>query len=340
MSSSGLYRFAHSATRVYWDAGWKELRRLSDPASTVIITDDHLSATCPREFAKWNTITIPAGESSKSFEMVNRVIDQLVTIKADRSFTIVGVGGGVVTDLAGFVASIYMRGVRVGYMPTSLLAMVDAAIGGKNGIDFSNYKNLVGTFRQPDFLCYDVKWLKTLPEAEWINGFAEIIKHAVVADQQLFRQLQQQTLNKYRKNKTLLQELVQRNAKLKLSLVQRDERESNQRRLLNFGHTLGHGLEQQYEVAHGKAIAVGMSFAAHLSQSTTGFKESASLLALLDQYQLPTYASFNKENVLEAIRLDKKKEQSHIHYVLLQRIGKAIIKPLTYDQLGVALSEW
>jgi 3-dehydroquinate synthase len=149
------------------------------------------------------------------------------------------VGGGVVTDITGYAASVYMRGLKFGFVPTSVLAMVDASIGGKNGVDVGIYKNLVGLIKQPDFLLYDYSLLQTLPNDQWVNGFAEIIKHACIKDQQLFSMLENETLESFQSDKNKLAALIEKNVQIKTEVVLKDEFENGDRRLLNFGHTLG-----------------------------------------------------------------------------------------------------
>src|SRR5262249_54779473 len=156
---------------------------------------------------------------------------QLIEYNADRKTTLVGIGGGVVTDLTGYAAAVYMRGIRFGFVPTSILAMVDASIGGKNGIDVGLYKKLVCTIRQPEFLVYDYSFLKSLPKNEWVNGFAEIIKHSCIKDVALFKELEKNKLSFYQKNKPALAKLIQRNAAIKSAVVQKDEFEKGDRRL-------------------------------------------------------------------------------------------------------------
>src|SRR5579859_679686 len=180
------YKFTGKATTWYLDADFSYLEKLVDKDHTVLITDEHLFAAQQRRFGGWNTIVIDAGEQFKVQATVDSIIEQLIAFGADRKTWLVGVGGGVVTDLVGYVAAIYMRGVAFGFVPSSILAMVDASIGGKNGIDVGVYKNLAGTIRQPEFLLYDYSLLKSLPKEEWVNGFAEIIKHACIQDAALF----------------------------------------------------------------------------------------------------------------------------------------------------------
>ena len=173
------FKIGAAVTTCYFSCQFSYLKKLVPIEHTVLLTDQHVYKAHASLFKGWNTIVLKAGESYKIQPTVDAVIEQLTKLKADRQTWLIGVGGGVITDLAGYIGAIYMRGIKVGFVPTTLLAMVDAALGGKNGIDHGTYKNLVGTIRQPAFLLYDTKFLKTLPEKEWKNGFAEIIKHAV-----------------------------------------------------------------------------------------------------------------------------------------------------------------
>jgi len=333
------YKFGAASVQYLFGASLRNLREWTDPAYTVLITDEHVFAAHRTLFKGWNTIILKPGEAYKVQQTVDAVIDQLIEMGADRKTTLVGVGGGVVTDLTGYIASIYMRGIRFGFVPSSLLAMVDASIGGKNGIDVGIYKNMVGIIRQPAFLLFDHTLLKTLPEQEWINGFAEIIKHAAIKDSVMFKELEQHTLRFYRQNTPALSSLIRRNVLIKTRVVQKDEFEKGDRKLLNFGHTLGHALENSYELSHGQAIAIGMAYAAGISSLTTGFKETERLTALLEKYHLPSYAVFDKRKALEILQKDKKKIRDSIHYVLLKRIGRAEVHPLSLQQLRDMLKQ-
>ncbi|MES2881708.1 MAG: 3-dehydroquinate synthase, partial [Bacteroidota bacterium] len=285
----------------------------------------------------WHTIVLKAGEEFKVQATSDTIIEQLIAFEADRNFLLVGVGGGVITDITGYAASVYMRGIRFGFVPTSLLALVDASIGGKNGIDVGVYKNMVGIIRQPTFILHDLVFLNTLPEAEWQNGFAEIIKHACIKDVAMFRVLQSHDISFYKKKKAETCALIQRNALLKSKVVQADEFERGDRKLLNFGHTLGHALENQYELSHGQAISIGMTFAASLSETISGFKRKDDVANLLEQYALPSHATFDKEKVISVLKMDKKKTKDSIHFILLERIGKAVIETISIDQLYESL---
>jgi 3-dehydroquinate synthase len=284
-------------------------------------------------------IVLKSGEEQKNQDTVNAIIDNLVAMEADRKTVLVGIGGGVVTDVTGYVASIYMRGLRFGFIPTSVLAMVDASIGGKNGIDLGVYKNLVGTIRQPSFLLYDFNFLQSLPDAEWRNGFAEIIKHACIKDATMFKILEQHSIDKVKKTKAIMKQLIERNAVLKTKIVQRDEFERGDRRLLNFGHTLGHALEKLYELSHGQAVSIGMAYACALSQKLNGFGESDRVINVIEQYGLPANVEFDKEKVFEVMRMDKKRENNDIHYVFLEKIGKGVVHPISIKQLEKFISQ-
>jgi 3-dehydroquinate synthase len=325
--------FPGKTVHYYFDASFDHLQKMVDKEKVVLITDEHVFSAHQKKFKGWNTIVLKPGEAYKVQQTVDMIIDQLIEMGADRKTILVGVGGGVITDITGYVAGIFMRGVDVGYVPTSLLAMVDAAIGGKNGIDVGVYKNMVGLIRQPSFLLYDYSFLKTLPLPEWQNGFAEIIKHACIKDAAMFKELQQHRLNDYKKDLSLLKKLIERNVMLKTKVVLADEREQGERKLLNFGHTLGHAIENMYELSHGQAISIGMTYATIISQQLKGFKDTDAVVSLLANYGLPTFAGFDAKKAFRVLQKDKKKEDVSIHYILLEKTGKAVVQPLLFVQL-------
>jgi 3-dehydroquinate synthase len=327
------YKFSAQSTDYYFNASFSMLARLVNKKETVLIVDEKVFFNHAAKLKGWNVIVLKSGEENKNRETVDTIIDNLLAMEADRNTVLVGIGGGVITDITGFVASIYMRGLKFGFIPTTVLSMVDAAIGGKNGIDLGVYKNMVGTIRQPSFLLYDYSFLQSLPETEWINGFAEIIKHACIRDAAMFRMLEQYSLDDIRSNKKILDELIRRNAILKTRIVQRDEFEKGDRKLLNFGHTIGHALENLYELSHGQAVAIGMAYACVLSEKINGFSGSSRVIQLIEQYRLPANIEFEKQEVLDVMRMDKKRQRKEIHYVFLDKIGKAVVKPVSIKKL-------
>jgi 3-dehydroquinate synthase len=332
------FRFAQASVDYYFAGGMAHLKQFVDPRTTVLITDENVFGRHEKRFKNWSTIVLKPGEAFKVQATVDSVVQQLIELGADRKWTLVGIGGGVITDLTGYVASVYLRGISFGFIPTTLLALVDASIGGKNGIDVGVYKNMVGIIRQPSFILHDLAFLNTLPEKEWRNGFAEIIKHACIRDAAMFRELEEKSFDDYRKKKTALCNLIQRNALLKTKVVQQDEFEQGDRKLLNFGHTLGHALENRYELMHGEAVSIGMAFAARLSRELLGFRHEQRVVSLIRKYGLPITADYNAEETFEVLKGDKKKESSYMNFILLRSIGKGVIEKIPLDQLYQAIS--
>ena len=279
---------------------------------------------------------MPSGEAHKKQHTADRILEELIALDADKESILIGVGGGVVTDLAGYAASVYMRGMGLGLAPTTLLAMVDAAIGGKNGVDIGPYKNMAGTIYQPEFILFDYSMLDSLPTEEWHSGFAEIIKHACIADAALFSDLQHHELPFYRNNPEALHTLVKRNVLLKTALVAEDEQGTGKRNLLNFGHTLGHPLEMLHKIPHGHAISLGMMLAASLSEEIFGFSssEKSALQELLKQYGLPVARKTDAKQLLDLAVKDKKKSGDVIRFILLKAIGDAGIEKILLAQFA------
>jgi 3-dehydroquinate synthase len=329
------FHFSTKTISCYFNAAFQNLETLVDKTNAVIITDENIFSKQAARFDGWKTIILKAGEQHKNQQTVDDVIAQLIAMNADRQTFIIGVGGGVVTDLAGFVASIYMRGVRFAFVPSSILAMVDASIGGKNGIDVGVYKNLVGVINQPEFLLYDYSLLQTLPYEEWINGFAEIIKHACIKDKDMFDLLANTSLETYHQNLQLAGNLIERNVEIKYKVVSEDENETGERKLLNFGHTIGHAIENTCQLPHGSAISIGMVAACAISEKINHFAadESAKVKALLSAYQLPVDLRFDKETTWNILLHDKKKSGTEMSFVVLDAIGKGSLKKIPLTQL-------
>ncbi len=328
------YQFPSADCIIYPDALFEQVTTLV-AGKLVVITDEHVFAAHRERFEGHTCIVIPAGEQYKNQAAVDRIIQELIAARADRETFIAGVGGGVVTDMAGYAASVYMRGLRFGFVPTSILAMVDASIGGKNGIDVGLYKNMVGIIRQPEFILYDMSLLQTLPDKEWVNGFAEIIKHACIKDAAMFDMLEQHHWQDFKNDTVLLSALIEKNIAVKAGVVLQDEFEKGERKLLNFGHTIGHAIENLYSLPHGHAVSIGMVMASVISEEINGFPslQRERITALLQRYGLPVTIDTDNEKVMEMLLMDKKRASDRINFILLSEIGKAMIQPIGITQL-------
>ena len=335
------YKFSNSTVACYLDAEFSFLETLADKKEVVILTDENVYGLHPGRFTGYTIIKCIPGESQKNQSTVDHIINELIAGEATKNTLLIGVGGGVITDITGYVASIYMRGIRFGLVPTSLLAMVDAAIGGKNGIDVGLYKNMVGTIRQPDFIFYDYSFLQSLPVSEWVNGFAEVIKHACIKDALLFSMLERYSLHDFQADKTLVAELVEKNVQIKSAIVTADEFEKGDRKLLNFGHTIGHAMENLYQIPHGHAVSIGMVAACNLSEKNSGlhFEEAKKIIRLLTRYHLPVDMETDHELVFNGLKMDKKRLDDRISFILLNRIGAACIQPIELEVLHQHLKE-
>jgi len=327
------FKFSTTSVEYYFDASFNQLDELVDKQKTIVLTDRNVFEAHQEKFIGWELIVIEPGEEHKIQSTVDEVIKLMIEMEADRSTTLVGVGGGVITDLAGYISSVFMRGISFGFVPTTLLGMVDASVGGKNGIDVGVYKNMVGVIRQPKFLFYDYSFLSTLPEKVWSDGFAEIIKHACIKDAIAFKQLEKEDIDSIRNQSNVLGALIQRNVLLKTQVVQNDEFEKGERKLLNFGHTLGHAIETQYALTHGQAVAIGMSYALKLSEQITGFQDSEKVRAVINQYRLPIKGDFDVKKVLDILKMDKKRVDKNMNFILLEKIGKGVIQSIPMVQL-------
>jgi 3-dehydroquinate synthase len=288
-------------------------------------------------------ITIPAGEGSKTLEQASEICEQMLGAGLDRQSFVVGLGGGVVGDLSGFVAAIFTRGIRHVQIPTTLLAMVDSSIGGKTGVNARTGKNLIGSFHPPTLVLDDVDVLKTLPQREINQGFAEIIKHAIIADAELFRELE--AINP---SDIDFAPLVRRNVELKTRIVERDEHErKGNRALLNFGHTVGHGIERAGDYKkflHGEAVSLGIVAACTISVNKAGLSkmEQDVIIKLLEKFELPTSLprDLPREKILEALKFDKKFERGEIRFVVTPKIGSAnLSRDVTMDDIREAVEE-
>ncbi len=329
------YTFSQKTVTCYFDGEFSFLDQLVKDTDVIIITDENIYQHHAGKMAAYPVIKFAAGEEYKNQVTVDHIIVELIKLGANKNTFLIGVGGGVVTDITGYVAAIYMRGIKFGLVPTSVLAMVDAAIGGKNGIDVGVYKNMAGTILQPEFIFYDYSFLQTLPVKEWVNGFAEIIKHACISDALLFAVLEKYSLHEYQTDTTLIAELIEKNVEIKTQIVTRDEFEKGERKLLNFGHTVGHAIENLHELPHGHAVSIGMVAACNLSEKINNlhFNDAARIVKLLAKYHLPVDIETVHEKVFEVLKMDKKRKDDGVQFILLNRIGEAAIVYISLPEL-------
>jgi 3-dehydroquinate synthase len=293
-------------------------------------------------------ITIPAGERSKTFKQAATVCDRMIAEGLDRKSFVIGLGGGMIGDISGFVAAIYHRGIPHVQIPTTLLAMVDSSIGGKTGVDTRAGKNLIGAFHQPSLVIDDVELLKTLPRRQFNQGFAEIIKHAVIADPKMFEMLKVARASGLRgaSETHALLSIIKRNIRIKSRIVAQDEHDrTGQRALLNFGHTVGHAIERAgnyRKFLHGEAVSLGIVAACAISVKRAGLppNQCAAIVDLLERLGLPTRLppKFPRKKIFDAIRFDKKFEGGKIRFIVTPRIGAAYVADnVTFDDIRAAV---
>jgi len=301
----------------------------------IIITDPNIEKHYEKQLPGEARIVIGTGEAIKTLDTVKDIYARLIKLGADRSHFLVGIGGGIVCDITGFVASTYMRGLRFGFVATTLLAQVDAGVGGKNGVNFNGYKNMVGVFHQPEFVICDPHVLKTLPKKELSCGLAEVVKHAAIADVSLMDFIESHHKRILTADSEVLEALVYASVKIKAAIVARDEREFGDRRRLNFGHTFGHAVEKLTGLPHGDAVSIGMAIAASLSVIKGYLRkdEAGRLLRLLDLLELPTSIHINSSQLVHALKKDKKKEGDTVHFVFLNAIGKGVVEQISFKTL-------
>jgi len=309
---------------------------------TVIITDTTVRGLYGREFPPAPVIEIGTGEKIKTLDTVSHIYERLVELEADRSWLVAGIGGGIVCDIAGFAASTYMRGVRFGFVSTTLLAQVDASVGGKNGVNFHGYKNMVGVFNQPEFVICDMGLLGTLPEKEILCGMGEIVKHALIGDAGMLSYLEENRQKALELDPEVIEKLVWDSVAIKSDIVNRDEKEAGERRKLNFGHTFGHAIEKTTDAyLHGEAIAAGMIPAMALSVKK-GFlraEDAERAENLIRELNLPTRIQIDMEQLFDALKKDKKREGDNIHFVFLNGIGNAVVEEITFKDLDSVVGE-
>ncbi len=300
----------------------------------IILTDTNLASIFKKQleihFPQEKQIVVKAGDASKSIGNVEEICSKMLNDGLSRDTVMIGFGGGVVTDLAGFIASIYMRGIAYIAVPTSFLAMIDASVGGKTGVNLKA-KNIIGTFYLAESIFVDLDFLKTLPKREFQIGIAEAIKYASVLDVDLEEILMGETPN--------LPQILEHSLRAKVNICNQDLKEGGVRKVLNYGHTLGHAIEQlsNYQLSHGEAISIGMVLANQIAQKIgKQSKETASRIeAMIKKYDLPTQIPnyIKIEDAIEMIAKDKKMQQSKVDFILATELGKYEIHPFSLQEL-------
>lgn len=298
-----------------------------------------------RDYAKSvESFTLMAGEGSKTLDTVRSLYEQLILSKFDRGDVLIALGGGVVGDLTGFTAATYLRGIDFIQIPTSLLAMVDSSIGGKTGVDFSGYKNMVGAFHQPKLVYINTSCLKTLPMREYCSGFGEVIKYGLINDPQFYHWLKENVDALLSYDTEALKLMIYRSCYNKRKVVEADPTEQGERALLNLGHTIGHAVEKlmNFSLLHGECVSIGIAAASYLSYQRGNItkEQHLDILSTLEAYQLPVKVSgLYCEDVLEATKSDKKMLADTIKFILLESMNHSVIdSTVTEDELRGAIS--
>ncbi|PID58345.1 3-dehydroquinate synthase [candidate division KSB3 bacterium] len=304
-----------------------------------IVTDEHIAKLYGDRFPSGELILTGCGEQHKTLRTVEMLYQRFLDARLDRSSLVLAVGGGLVSDMAGFAASTYLRGLRFGVVATTLLAQVDAGVGGKTGVNFQGYKNTIGVFAQPEFVLMNFEVLRTLPPRVLGCGFAEAIKHGAIADPDLFCFMEDHVQSICALEASAVERIVNDSVRIKAAVVNNDEKEDGDRRKLNFGHTFGHAVEKTLGLPHGESVAIGMMVAAELSHNKGGLSrtEVERLRQLLEAYGLPTSIESDKTALKEAMQRDKKRYGTRIRFVLLEELGRAVVEDLDLEELETAI---
>ncbi|ART76867.1 3-dehydroquinate synthase [Sutcliffiella horikoshii] len=322
------------------------------PSKVLIVTDDLVADLYLSEIVlsltqrfTVHSYVLPNGEEAKSFENYYAIQTFALENGLDRHSAIIALGGGVVGDIAGFVASTFMRGIKFIQVPTTLLAH-DSAVGGKVAINHPLGKNMIGSFYQPEAVIYDVDFLKSLPDSEMRSGFAEVVKHSLIWDEAFYHWIKENIKSLADLTEERLLVCLENGIKIKAEVVSNDEKETGLRAILNFGHTLGHALEAAYgygKITHGDGVALGMLFATRLSEKlNANLNLTADLIESWNRYGFPTKirSSVSPEELLGWMKKDKKTQNSHIHMVLIQSVGNVELRTVSDELILETLQEF
>ena len=314
----------------------------------IIITDKTVNYLYGSSLDNYSKIIIGEGEGIKTLSTIEYIYEKLLSFSADRNTLLIGVGGGVVTDIAGFAASTFMRGIPYGFVSTTLLSQVDAGVGGKNGVNFNNIKNMIGTINQPEFVIEDTETLLTLPDEEIISGLGELAKHSFLEGEKALKDLdkifsgEKINLNDFVNNsRDSLNTLIYNSLKVKAAIVSEDEKEHGARRLLNLGHTLGHAVEIAENIPHGLAVIKGIIFSALFSVKKGYLDEESSerIIGILNRITQDNEVEAQRAELKKIILHDKKRENNDIYFVFLKGIGLPFIEKIKIEELLEAMDD-
>lgn len=329
----------NGASKIFIGESISNFRKYLPHAKVVIITDRSVHKIYNQFFGHYPVIIIDEGEANKTLQTVEFIYNEFVRLEVDRNSFILAIGGGLVSDITGFAAVTFMRGLRFGFISSTLLAQVDAGIGGKNGVNFHRFKNMIGTIHQPEFVICDPNLLKTLSDKEFRNGLSEIIKYALIANNEMFEFIERHISSITNRDVQVINTLIIQSIEIKIKLVEVDENDKGVRRLLNFGHSLGHAIEKNSSLSHGEAVAIGMVFASKWSADKCYFPKHhfEKIQSMLSSLNLPISTNIPVDNLLSAIKGDKKRNNDAMDFIFLDSIGKAFIKNVSYQELESAL---
>lgn len=333
-----------SNTQLLFDANFESFvnEHIKKKTNICYLVDENVWNLHPSKFLNiGKKILIAGNEDSKNFKHFEHYIQQLLAFQVDKNYLLIGVGGGIVSDIVGFLGSCFKRGLPFGFFPTTVLSGVDAAVGGKNGFNFGEIKNVIGTVSQPSFIGYDLSFLNTLQKCDFYDGFAEIIKYGLIKSPEIFEKLKIQSFDFEDIDYENLQKLFEKCIDIKCHIIQADPFDEGQRKILNFGHTLGHAIESITHISHGKAVAIGMVFACFISEKlNNSYSFLSEIKPILEKYNLPTSIQLDPKLIIEKMIHDKKKNDSFIDFITIKEIGNAEIQRLPISQIEIYLNEF
>ncbi len=328
-------------SRVVIGGAKENLNRLLPEGRVIVVSDSTVYRYHRDLIGGYEYVLLEEGETHKSPDTLVFLWRRLLEMGADRKTFLLGIGGGIVTDITGFAASTYMRGIRFGFVATTLLAQVDASVGGKNGVNLDGFKNIVGVFNQPEFVVCDISMLDTLPEREFRAGLSEIVKAGIIADRTLFELLETHSYDGLRNDHELLQKIVARAIRVKADVVARDEREAGERRKLNLGHTFAHAIEKcSRACSHGEAVAAGLAIVSRAAVRAGKLDEADArrIVSVLERLGLPVESPVEVRRLCEVIAQDKKREEDHLFLVLPTGIPGCDVIPMALSEIEVLVS--